>query len=243
MIEGNIEIEEVDIALVGYLAGKTCFINKIINGSFEQTLITTGYDKFHKNWKLSNGKTIKLSLWDTPGNERFQTAAFTRVPISHGVIIMYDLTSERSFKNSLNWINEIREYKEDFPIILVGNMCDIKDYYSFKDEGKELAKKYNCHFYESSIKIGINIEEPINDLIEQILKYREENKDKDNIKNIKSDIKTKKSKYNKKKISVKENIKKESNKEINEIKNKNLPNKNLNERNFYSKIYSNYLSY
>jgi len=46
---------------------------------------------------------------------------------------------------------KIREYKEDISVIIIGNLCDIKDY---KNEGEELAQEYNYHFYESSSKLG-----------------------------------------------------------------------------------------
>ena len=79
---------------------------------------------------------------------------------------MYNITEKKSFNDVFNWIKKIREYKEDFPVIIIGNKCDRKDYYNYKDEGEELAQEYNYHFYESSNKLGINIEEPINDLVE-----------------------------------------------------------------------------
>ena len=67
---------------------------------------------------------------------------------------LYNITIEESFEDDLNWIKKIREYKEDIPVIIIGNWYDIKDYYYCKDEGEELAQEYNYDFYESSSKLG-----------------------------------------------------------------------------------------
>ena len=92
---------------------------------------------------------------------------------------MYNITYEYSFKDVLYWINKIRNYDDDIPIIIIGNMCDDEERRVIpKDEGEKLGEKYDYHFYESSNKLGINIEEPINDLVEQIIKIRDDKKNK-----------------------------------------------------------------
>ena len=135
------------------------------------------WDGIQKDWKLSNGKKVIFILWDTPSQERFKSAAFSRINKSHGVLIMYDIISEISFDDAYNWIRNIRDYKEDIPIIIIGNKCDREDYRIIsKYGGERLARNYNYHFYESSCKLGINIEEPIdalfiNKFIEKTLLY------------------------------------------------------------------------
>ena len=128
---------------------------------------------------MSNGKTVKLLLYDTAGNHRFKSASFNAAKRSNGLILMYDIGKRESFEDISYWIKEVRDWDESFPIVIIGNMCDneFRRVIS-RNEGEELAKQYNYHFYESSNKLRINIDEPINDLIEQILKKREENKTK-----------------------------------------------------------------
>ena len=181
MVEDNIRLEEVKITLVGDYVGKTAFINRVQNGYFEEKINKFNWGWIQKDWKLSNGTKVIFILWDTPSQERFKSAAFSRINKSHGVLIMYDITSEIFFDDAYKWIKNIRDYKEDIPIIIIRNKCELEDYRIIsKYGGERLTRNYNYHFYESSWKLGINIEEPINDLIEQILKQREENKDKHN---------------------------------------------------------------
>ena len=225
----------IKIIFVGYIAGKTSFINRYVYDYFtENTLANLGIDRFEKIFQLSNGEKIRLFIWDNNGTERFKPMVFQYVKHSDGVIIMYDIANRRSFEDALNWINEIRNYKNDFPVII-----DKEDRrVILKNEGEELAQKYNYHFYESSCKLNINIKESIDDLVEIIYQKNKDSfqeiKLNKNKKNKKKDNEVKKKEEKKEKLVKKERI---------EQKNKNLSNLNLNEKCFYSKIYSNYLNY
>ena len=45
----------------------------------EDTLSTIGTDKYETRSTLKNGEEIKLVLWDTSGQERFRSVAFTTI--------------------------------------------------------------------------------------------------------------------------------------------------------------------
>ena len=42
---------------------------------------------------------VKLQIWDTAGQERFRTITSTYYRGTHGVIVVYDVTSGDSFAN------------------------------------------------------------------------------------------------------------------------------------------------
>ena len=165
--------ELIKITFVGYYAGKTSFLFAYSNYGFtDNNLLTTGTDIFSFN-KNKNGINIKLKLYDTGGNERFQPIAKSCLKSSNGGIIMYNIIDRPSFETAKYWINEIKEI--NIPAVLVANLCDLEEKREISiEEGEELAKKNNLHFYETSNKLKININEPVDDLIDQILKIREE---------------------------------------------------------------------
>ena len=84
---------------------------------------------------------------------------------------MYDITNRESFDTISKWLDDIIDYKErDFPIILVGNKCDLENERKMpKEEGKNFANKLNVKFYETNNKDGINIEESSRELIKIVL--------------------------------------------------------------------------
>ena len=56
---------------------KTTLILRIVDNHFhEQSIATIGVDRKPKRVKLENGEIIKLSLYDTAGQERLRTNAF-----------------------------------------------------------------------------------------------------------------------------------------------------------------------
>ena len=167
-------MEEIKIIMLGLCAGKTSFLNRYFDNSFiEPMLYTYGIDCQKKIVLLPNGKEVGLVLYDTPGPERYKSINYNYIKEVDGIILMYNIREERSFKNISDLIKGVRELNNNIPVIIIGNMCDEEEYRIIsKEEGEELANEYNYHFYESSNKLNINIEEPINDLIEQILKKR-----------------------------------------------------------------------
>ena len=122
-------MKSIKIGLIGLNSGKTSFIQRYINGDFADNVCGSVimWDNYTKNIKLCNGKDINLQLFDISGYERHKSIAFKLVIRNNGIIIMYNIRNEYSFKDVLYWINEIRDYNDDIPIIIIGNMCDDKE--------------------------------------------------------------------------------------------------------------------
>ena len=50
-------------------------------------------------------------IWDTAGQERFRTICTSYYRGAHGVVVVYDITDEKSFKNgSLHPINKLNKF-------------------------------------------------------------------------------------------------------------------------------------
>lgn len=46
-----------------------------------------------------DGNEVKLQIWDTAGQERFRTITSAYYKGAHGIIMVYDVTAESSFKD------------------------------------------------------------------------------------------------------------------------------------------------
>jgi Ras-related protein Rab-6A len=66
---------------------------------------------------------------------------------------MYDITNKKSFDSISRWISDIYKIKDrDFPLILIGNKCDLKDKREVsEEEGFEKAEKYKTTFLKQVI--------------------------------------------------------------------------------------------
>ena len=84
---------------------------------------------------------------------------------------MYDITNRESFNSISTWIQNIYDIKDkDFPFILIGNKCDLKDKREVStEEGLEAAEQYNTKYFETSAKEGINVEKSIDEFLNIML--------------------------------------------------------------------------
>ena len=89
---------------------------------------------------------------------------------------MFDITNQKSFDDVSTWMENIKLAKgDDFPMILVGNKCDLVSKRIVEyEEGMELSQKYKIQYFEVSNKTGKNIQESSSALIKQIIDKREE---------------------------------------------------------------------
>jgi len=119
-----------------------------------------------------DGKRIKLQIWDTAGQERFRTITTAYYRGAMGILLVYDVTDEKSFANIRNWIRNIEQHASDnVNKMLVGNKCDMQDKRVVEaDRGKALADEYNIKFIETSAKSSINVENAFITLAKDIKK-------------------------------------------------------------------------
>ena len=152
--------------------GKTCFLLRYCDKTFEDAhLMTVGLDYRLKSMVLKNEKNVKLQIWDTAGQDRFRAITKNYYKGANGIILIYDVTNLQSYENVKNWIAQIKESASQNVIVyLVGNKIDVKeeDRCVKTEDGKKIAEEFNLPFFESSAKLGININEIFEKIVEKI---------------------------------------------------------------------------
>lgn len=67
-----------------------------------------------------------LCIRDTAGQERFRTITTAYYRGAMGIMLLYDVTNEKSFDNIKNWIRNIEENASaDVEKMLLGNKCEL----------------------------------------------------------------------------------------------------------------------
>jgi small GTP-binding protein len=150
--------------------GKTCLLLRYSEDKFIDNHITTiGLDYRLKIVNISPQTNVRLQLWDSAGQDRFKAITKNYYKGAHGIVLVYDITSEQSFLNIKNWISQIREYTDGVKIVLVGNKIDIPQIRTVNyDQGVRLAKEYRIKFYECSAKNNIGVNDVFSQLVEEI---------------------------------------------------------------------------
>jgi GTPase KRas len=94
-----------------------------------------------------------------------------------GFLLVYSITSRQSFEEIQTFEQQILRVKDKdyFPIILVGNKCDLEGERAVsKEEGQALARQFNCRFIETSAKSRVNVDNAFFDLVREIRRYNRE---------------------------------------------------------------------
>ncbi|GAA6064159.1 hypothetical protein JCM10212_004740 [Sporobolomyces blumeae] len=121
------------------------------------------------------GKTIKLQIWDTAGQESFRAITRSYYRGAGGALLCFSLTSHTSFHNLKTWLSDLRAWgEEDLLILLVGNKGDVSSEASDgtgekreveREEAEKWAQEEGLAGYvETSAKSGAGVEKAFNTL-------------------------------------------------------------------------------
>lgn len=153
--------------------GKTCLLHKYKEDDFKQSLMTTiGVDTVSKSIVL-NGKNIMLNIWDTAGQERFFSITKSYYRNADGILLIFDISDERTFSCVDRWFGRIREETGNVPLFLVGNKRDKVDsttYHAMESKFKGKAEEMKARYYTTSAKTGENVNNIFEDMAMVLLK-------------------------------------------------------------------------
>lgn len=153
--------------------GKTCFLMRFTENTFQEIHMSTiGLDYRFKKMPVDDNKEATVQIWDTAGQDRFRAITKNYYKGAHGIILIYDVTNQKSFENVRNWVTQIRENASEKAIIyIVGNKIDDKqNKVVTKEEGEKMAKEFDLKFFEASAKEDINIAPTFEALVKDIYK-------------------------------------------------------------------------
>ena len=134
--------------------GKTSIITQLVRKTFDEEYIQTiAGDKSTKDIELSNGKTLILEIWDTAGQDMYRNVNKIFMKNAKIVILVYDMTSEESFKGLNDWYKQVIDVndKNEIQFGVVANKSDLyEDQKVNKDEAENYAKSINAVYGETS---------------------------------------------------------------------------------------------
>ena len=137
--------------------GKTSIINVLMGQKFNNEYeASIGVDFFSKTIKYK-GKTIKLQIWDSAGQEKFRSLIPNYIRGSSLVFIVYDITNRKSFENLQSWIDFVNNI-ENSNIVILANKIDLENQRQVQtEEGQKFCTEKNYDFFEVSAKEDNNL--------------------------------------------------------------------------------------
>lgn len=157
--------------------GKTSIINQFMYNQFSRSYETTvGVDYFTKSINVED-KSIVLQIWDTAGQEQYQSLVPSYIRSSAIAIVVYDVSNEDSFVAAKNWYEKgIEIAGNNVHFILAGNKCDLTSVAS-ETEVDSFTKDKNIQHILISAKTGERVQELFSMAAKEASKIISEKKD------------------------------------------------------------------
>ncbi|PLB45353.1 GTPase Rab2, small G protein superfamily [Aspergillus steynii IBT 23096] len=122
-------------------------------------------------------KRMKLSLWDTAGQETYKSITRSYFRGASGALLVFDITRPSSFVSCTQWLHDLRQIAEEgIVVILVGNKCDLSGDGSIQNqrrvtrqEAEDWCRQNNVvRYVETSAKSGEGVEHAFLEVAERI---------------------------------------------------------------------------
>lgn len=147
--------------------GKTCLLEVFKSDRFPEEYVPTVVDNFVKEVEYEDGKSISLAVWDTAGQEDYDTIRPLSYKETDLVLLCYTIENRKNLSNiSQKWLMEIKNYCPKAGYFLVALKEDLrneddadKESLITKEEGEKLASKIKAlDFVECSALTRKNVD-------------------------------------------------------------------------------------
>ena len=148
------------------------------------SLATSGFDSFTRTCQLSDGSLVNCQIYDTAGQEKFNSLSLNYYKRADAILLVYDVSERTSFEKIQNfYVKEIKNNcKDDVIILLIGNKADKEESRTVEcEEGINLASEEKYEFKESSCLKNQNVAGAFEYLVET-WNYRNQIKKEQNAK-------------------------------------------------------------
>ncbi|KAG8854016.1 Ras GTPase [Tulasnella sp. 330] len=156
--------------------GKSALTIQFIQSHFVDEYDPTIEDSYRKQCVIDDEVAL-LDVLDTAGQEEYGAMREQYMRTGEGFLLVYSITSRNSFEEISTFHQQILRVKDRdaFPVIVVANKCDLEyERQVGMNEGRDLAKHFNCNFLETSAKQRINVDEAFSQLVREIRKFNKE---------------------------------------------------------------------
>jgi Ras-related protein Rab-18 len=188
ILDINLLDYKFSVGLMGESAGgKTSIAHYFYTGQYlgPNTISTIGLD-YHFKFVTCKDKTIKITLWDTAGQEKFGSLSAGYLRGVQALLLVFSLTpiwqekankeykeakgqeklkiqkeyTLKTFNTVSFWLTQFNSFnnQKNKIIILLGNKCDdVENRIIRLEDAKQFAKKNQLTYCETSAKTGRNI--------------------------------------------------------------------------------------
>ena len=166
--------EGIKIALLGNSGvGKTCIISRFYDNTFTKNTTSTISANFVEKVITRGKDKYVLNIWDTAGQEKYQSLGRHFYKNAYIVLLVYDITNQKSLDSiKKTWYPDLQVYGEKCLVTgIIGNKSDLYENEDLADEeeARDFAKEIGAVFALVSAKNGSNVNQLFEDLLDRFL--------------------------------------------------------------------------
>ena len=173
-----------NISLLGESkVGKTTLFYFHKDKKFQDVLSTIGIVEFFQKKQFPcDDKTYKFKIFDTAGQEKYQSISNTTIQIADGFLMVFAVDDRKSFEKINKWIEYIDDHVDlkEKVLYLVGNKIDLEERDVKREEGEAFAKKMGIKYKETSAVTGIGTDEVFQEIYQDIYEKFKQTKNNNN---------------------------------------------------------------
>jgi len=156
--------------------GKSSLLFRWVEDTFNVSLVgTIGVDFKVKRVKIGDDE-VHIQIWDTAGQQKFHKITTAYYRGAHGILLVYDVTSQRSLQNISYWMDNIKQHSSNkVNIALIGNKVDMRESTGTRarsistHDGQKAAADCNVPYFETSAKTGEGVEHAFMSVAHQVI--------------------------------------------------------------------------
>ena len=169
------EVIKIDLIALGESGiGKTALSTKFAKNSFSDSYLATIGIDFHLKEYVLPSYILKLTLWDTAGQEKLRAITANSIKKADGVAICYDVTRQDSFEQMSYWIQNVKDTKLGVPFVIIGNKIDCENllFENEKQLAEDFIKENGFQYFRCSAKTGENVEHAFFALLKLAIEHK-----------------------------------------------------------------------
>ena len=108
--------------------GKTTLLQQYVNQKAGMSKPTIGAD-FQKKEIMIDNQQVNLQIWDTAGQEKFQSLGYAFYRGANSCALVFDITNSKSFDSLTRWKEGFLQNAgpndpQTYPFVVIGNKLD-----------------------------------------------------------------------------------------------------------------------
>jgi small GTP-binding protein len=170
------EEDVIKVVVVGESGvGKSSLALRFVENEFRYyTDSTIGASYFSKTLKVESGlltpRNVTFKIWDTSGQEKFQSLVPLYYRGSAAAIIVFDISRPETMHSLKRWADELREVgPPEMILILCGNKIDLsQDRRISIEEANQYAEEIGAVYIEASARDDTNVHEIFHEIAKRV---------------------------------------------------------------------------